>query len=201
MRLRAHLPSLPAYHHPSCPDALSEFAGAAVINTPGWVALTEMDCLPVIDTRSPRLKHWVGSFQGDRERTSPPASGGLPAVPRWKAHHTDLCLFTWWSPWVPVGLCPCPFYEDSSLTGSGSPLLGLPSWLSGQESTCQSGRSKRQRFDPWVGKIPWRRKWQPTPVCLPGKFHGHRNLVCCSPWGRKESDMAECVHTHTHTPP
>ena len=44
---------------------------------------------------------------------------------------------------------------------------------------------------PWVGKIPWRRKWQPTPVSLPGKSHGQRSLVSCSPWGRKESGMTE----------
>ena len=46
-------------------------------------------------------------------------------------------------------------------------------------------------FDPWVGKIPWRRKWLPTPVLLPGEFHGQRNLVGYSPWGRKESDKTE----------
>ena len=46
-------------------------------------------------------------------------------------------------------------------------------------------------FDPWVEKIPWRRKWQPAPVFLPGEFHGQRNLVGYSPWGCKESDMTE----------
>ena len=51
--------------------------------------------------------------------------------------------------------------------------------------------SRRPSFDPWVGKIPWRRKWQPTPVSLPGKSHGQRSLVGCSPWGRKESGMTE----------
>ena len=39
------------------------------------------------------------------------------------------------------------------------------------------------RFDPWVGKIPWRRKWQPTPALLPGESHGQRNLAGYSPWG------------------
>ena len=47
----------------------------------------------------------------------------------------------------------------------------------------------------WVMKIPWRRKWQPTPVFLPGKSHGQRNLVCYSPWGRKESDTTERLHS------
>ena len=47
---------------------------------------------------------------------------------------------------------------------------------------------RRLWFDPWVGKIPWRRKWHPTPVFMPGKSHGPRSLVGYSPWGRKESD-------------
>jgi len=57
-------------------------------------------------------------------------------------------------------------------------------WLSGKESAC---RCKRYRFDPWVGKIPWRRKWQPTPVFLPGKSHGQRNLLGYSPMGLQRS--------------
>ena len=47
----------------------------------------------------------------------------------------------------------------------------------------------------WVGKIPWRKKWQPTPVFFPGQFHLQRSLVGCSPWGRRESDLTE--HTGT----
>ena len=42
------------------------------------------------------------------------------------------------------------------------------------------------RFDPWVGRIPWDRKWQPTPVFLPGEFHGQRSLAGYSPWDCKE---------------
>ena len=45
-------------------------------------------------------------------------------------------------------------------------------------------------------ETPWRRQWQPTPVLLPGTSHGQRNLVGCSPWGRKESDMTERLHFH-----
>ena len=51
----------------------------------------------------------------------------------------------------------------------------------------------RHRFDPWVGKIPWRRAWQPTPVFLPGEFHGQRSLVGYSPKGRTESDTTEAT--------
>ena len=54
---------------------------------------------------------------------------------------------------------------------------------------------RRRRFNPWVGKIPWRRKWQPTPVFLPRKFHGQRSLLGYSPWGCKKSDATEHVHT------
>ena len=46
-------------------------------------------------------------------------------------------------------------------------------------------------FDPWVGKIPWSRKWQPTPVFLPGESRGRRSLAGYSPWGHRESDMTE----------
>ena len=52
----------------------------------------------------------------------------------------------------------------------------------------------RPGFDPWVGKIPWRRKWQPTPVFMPGKSHGLRSPVGYSPWGCKESDTTERLH-------
>ena len=57
----------------------------------------------------------------------------------------------------------------------------LPRWHNGKESACQCRTCKRCRFNPWVGKIPWRRKWQPTPVFFPGK--GKRKLAGCHPWG------------------
>ena len=64
--------------------------------------------------------------------------------------------------------------------------LGHPRWCSGEESACQCRRRKRCELDPSVGKIPWSRTWQPTPVFLPGKFHGQRRLAGYSPWGWKE---------------
>ena len=65
-------------------------------------------------------------------------------------------------------------------------------WLSGKEFTCQC---RRCSFDPWVRKIPWRRKWQPIPVFLLGKSHGQRSLVGYSPWGCKEIDRTEGLST------
>ena len=51
-------------------------------------------------------------------------------------------------------------------------------------------------FSLWVGKIVWRREWQPTPVFSPGESHGQRSLAGYSPWGRKELDMTEWLHFH-----
>ena len=71
-----------------------------------------------------------------------------------------------------------------------------------KEPACQCRRHKRLGFSPWVGKIPWKRAWQPTPVFLPGESHGQRSLVGYSPiespkvihdWSDKHT------HTHTHT--
>ena len=59
----------------------------------------------------------------------------------------------------------------------------FPGGTSGKEPPCQSRRHKRQVFGVWVGKIPWRRKWQPTPVFLPGESHGERSLQGSSAWG------------------
>ena len=71
--------------------------------------------------------------------------------------------------------------------------MDFPGGASGKESTCLCRRPKRSGFDPWVGKIPWSRKWQPTPLFLPGTFHGQRSLAGCSVWGHRESDMTEHI--------
>ena len=71
------------------------------------------------------------------------------------------------------------------------PYKGILRWHKGEESICQYRGCKRREFDPWIGKILWRRKWQPSPVFLPGKFHGQRSLVGSSPRGCKESDTTE----------
>ena len=60
----------------------------------------------------------------------------------------------------------------------------LPRWLSGKESAYQY---RRHGFNPWVGKISWRRKWQPILLFLPGESHEQSSLPCCSPWGSQKS--------------
>ena len=77
----------------------------------------------------------------------------------------------------------------SPLHPRAASLAGFPGGARGKEPAYQCRRHKRYGFDPWVGKIPWRRAWQPTPVFLPGEPHGQRSLVGYSPWGSKESDM------------
>ena len=72
----------------------------------------------------------------------------------------------------------------------------FPDDASGKEPACQCRRHERHGFDPWVGKMPWRRKWQPIPVFLPGESHGQRSLAGYTPWGHKESDMTKRL-THT----
>ena len=69
--------------------------------------------------------------------------------------------------------------------------LGFPGGASGKEPACQCRRHKRCRFNPWVGKIPWRRARQLTPVFLPGESHGQRSLADYSPRGCQESDTTE----------
>ena len=76
-------------------------------------------------------------------------------------------------------------------------VLAQCQWHSGKESTSQCRRHRRCRFDPWVGKIPWKRKWQSTPVFLPGKFPGQRSLVHCSPWGCRVRHNWVIEHTVT----
>ena len=81
-----------------------------------------------------------------------------------------------------------------------SPEQILPSptsTASGKEPASQCKRHKRCAFDPWVGKISWRRAWQPTPV-LPGESHGRRSLGGCSPWGIQESDMTKVTEHMNH---
>ena len=68
------------------------------------------------------------------------------------------------------------------------PLLLLPSIFPA------SGSYPRSQFFASGSQSIWRRQWHPTPVLLPGKSHGWRSLVGCSPWGREESDMTERLH-------
>ena len=90
---------------------------------------------------------------------------------------------------------PTPVFWPGEYSGLYSPWdhkeLDMTEWL-------LLLQCRRTGLDPWVWKIPWRRKWQTTPVFLSGKFHGKRSLAGYSPWGLKEWDTTEWL-THTHT--
>ena len=92
-----------------------------------------------------------------------------------------LCLLTDSLPWE--------FRVDKSQARD------FPGGTSGKEFDCQCKRCKTHRFHSWVGKIPWRRKWQPALVFLPGRFHGLRSLGGYSPWGQSRT-----LSTHTRIP-
>ena len=71
--------------------------------------------------------------------------------------------------------------------------------LSAKKQPASAGDMRDVGVDPWVGKIPWRRAWQPTLVFLPGELHGRRSLAGYSPRGYKELDTTEMpLHTCTH---
>ena len=72
----------------------------------------------------------------------------------------------------------------------------IPRWHSDKEFACQC---RRHGFNPWVGKIPCRKKWEPTSVFLSGKLHGQSRLAGCSPCGVADSDMTENTHVHIFT--
>ena len=74
--------------------------------------------------------------------------------------------------------------------------LNFPGGSDSKVSICKAVN----RFSPWVRKILWRRKWQPTPVFLPGEFHGQRSLVGYSPWGRKKSNITKRLSFHFKGP-
>ena len=79
-----------------------------------------------------------------------------------------------------------PSENQPSLFAWGLNML-FPGGASGKESALQYRSHRTCEFDPWVMQIPWRRKWQPTPVFLHGKLHGQRSLAGYSPWGHRES--------------
>ena len=93
-----------------------------------------------------------------------------------------------------------------SLTGNSLHAVGFLGGSSGNKQTnkqtkptYQCSNPKKLRFILWVGRIPWRRAWQPTPVFLPRESHGQRGLVGYSPWSRTESDTTQVTqHTSTH---
>ena len=119
---------------------------------------------------------------------------GLPFPSRGSSWPRD--LLHWQADSLPLSHQGSPYFciinhywnEIASLVTLAIPRT-IPNptwWLSGKESVCWC---RRCGFNTWSSKVPWRRKWQSTPLLLPGKPHGLRSLPGNRPWGRKESDM------------
>ena len=90
---------------------------------------------------------------------------------------------------------PYPLFT-SSFWSAVEYKQGFPGGTAVKNLPANEGDTWDSRFDPWVGKIPWRREWQPTPVFLPGKLHGQGSLESCSSWGHKVLDTTEHAHMH-----
>ena len=103
------------------------------------------------------VKQYPSLFHEDVHHTH------MAYLPSYRAHVRQRCN---------TGTLPC----NAMISTQVSSPWGCPGGTSGKEPACQRKRRKRCGFHPWVGKIPWRRAWQPTPVFLPGESHGQRSL-------------------------
>ena len=136
--------------------------------------------------------HWIfqastpcggGSLRSPSCERSCPAPGSSPADSRPPGPSQGSPGLP---PW-PQGTAQTPFLSPPPVLGAVQlgyflcAQLGFP----GAQWQWIHMQCRRPRFDPWVGKIPWRREWQPTAVFLSGEFHGQRSLVSYSPWGRR----------------
>ena len=99
-------------------------------------------------------------------------------------YHTQISAYN--RVYISIISRPCSLKKKNTIHVSGR--WELPWWLRWYRICLQC---RRPGFNSWVRKILWRREWQPTPVFLPGESHRQRSLVSCSPWGRRESDVAE----------
>ena len=132
----------------------------------------------------PRQEFWNCHFL---LRGGLPNLGIKPPSPTWAGGFLSL---------EPPGKSPIVLLLSIYNVGYFNP--GLPRWPSGKNLPASTAAAGRPEFDPWVRKIPWRRKWQPTPVFLPGESRGQRNLAGCILWGCSELDMTEHTYIHTH---
>ena len=130
-------------------------------------------------------------------------SGSMPTLLRMSSLETPSCGWGVGLTRQPYGVVVTCFWATLLNKKLYSILINLwplaCNFANGKEPTCQCRRHKRHGLYLWVRKIPWRRKWQPIPVVLPGEIHGWRSLMGYSPWGHKESDMTEWVHFHFKT--
>ena len=116
--------------------------------------------------------------------------------------------------WKPASPPVHPSSGDLSMYGTSTPSCTRSTWTElvlepfykcDKESACQCRNCRRWEFDPWGRKIPWRRKWQPTPVVLPGESYGQMHSACCQACQATDHGVAKsrtqlndlaCTHVH-----
>ena len=152
--------------------------GPVLIEDAWWI-----DSPPFIKDVSLNVLFWVGSLKifgqsagdtGEPMLEHLPVSEGLRTRVNGVSSHLSLRM-------------------EAGEDRSRKSYVGLPWWLSGKESACQS---RRHMFDPWAGKIPSGRKWQPTPVFLPGESRGWRSLVGSMGSQRVRHDWSNLARTY-----
>ena len=132
---------------------------------------------------------WICSVYTLCTHISPPSGASLPAPhPSPPGGHRALS----WAPCATQQLPTSSLFDTGSIfrTKISPPSMNLTQEVQRKRTCLPMRRCKRLSFNPWVGKVPWRKKWQPTPGFLPGKPPRQRSLAGYSPWGRKQSDTA-----------
>ena len=172
-----------------------------------WVSVFQRNwfCLDIPFKKAGKIVQLICSISEPQEVWEVGGGGecdvGCPNAPiqwsrwgtMWGRGHLDLP--TW--PWDGLGLFNgCWLSTYWSWQGCRMVKVGLPQWLNREESACQC---KRHGLQPWLGKLPWWRKGQPTPVLWPGKSHWQRSLVDYSPRGRRVGHNLANEHTRPST--
>ena len=132
----------------------------------------------------------------------------LDSIQPWSTYFTSSLHFLLWKMGIIMFMLSagcrlkwCHVYKVLSMWPylEETPILGPPIELTSKEPACQCRRHKRHRFDPWVGKILWKRAQKPTPVFLPRESHEQWSLMGYSPKGhRVKQDWSELARTHPH---
>ena len=136
---------------------------------------------------------FIGNSQGAKNGPDPPFFFASLSRPEgkpghWRCHRTSFLRI--------FGCCVSPHFDPLPPAHPGFPGGSVV-----KNPPASAGDIRNVGLTPGSKKMPWRRKWQPTPVFLPGKSHGQKSLTGYNPWGHKESDTTERLeHTDTHTP-
>ena len=155
---------------------------------------TTFDCWKVLELKVQWIQRWLYILFPDRLTWS--VNQNQLLIKKKKKKKIDLGL-RW--PLI-IFLFFLRYHTPNAILTVSYAFQGSLDGSAGKECTCNAGDTGGTGSIPRTGKIPWRRKWQPTPVLLPGEFHGQRSLVGYSAWGLKESNVTEWITLSTFFP-